>query len=53
MWFEPPGRPVPAGPRALQIIDYLQQSAARAGLPEASYRADGSAVTVEAIGSRN
>ena len=32
LWFEPPGRPVPAGGRAQAIADYIDTIGRQAGL---------------------
>ena len=41
VWFEPPGRPAPAGGQAEAILQYHMDSDRKAGLPELSARPDG------------
>lgn len=43
LWFEPPGRPVPAGYRAAQVAAYVNRIGEQAGLPALSLRAEGGA----------
>jgi len=37
IWFEPPGRPVPAGPRAAAVADYIADIGVRAGLERVAF----------------
>ncbi|MBC2665416.1 CapA family protein [Novosphingobium flavum] len=46
LWFEPPGRPVPAGSRAAEIAGYIAGIGAKAGLPPVEYEARGIAYSV-------
>jgi poly-gamma-glutamate capsule biosynthesis protein CapA/YwtB (metallophosphatase superfamily) len=41
VWFEPPGRPVPAGGRAEAIAGYIADIGEKAGLPPLDLRRDG------------
>lgn len=41
LWFEPPGRPVPAGERLAEVSNYINHIGVQAGLPELCLEADG------------
>ena len=41
LWFEPPGRPVPADHRAAKVAAYIAQIGIEAGLPGLALRSDG------------
>lgn len=41
LWFEPPGRPVPAGERSAEVTAYINRIGVQAGLPELHLRPDG------------
>ena len=41
LWFEAPGRPVPAAKRADEVAAYIQQIGVMAGLPELAFQPDG------------
>ena len=41
LWFEPPGRPVPAGEKAAEVAGYVDAIGRQAGLPGLSLAADG------------
>ncbi|MBC2667563.1 CapA family protein [Novosphingobium piscinae] len=43
LWFEPPGRPTPAGPRAAAVVDYLARIGRDAGLPPRTFTPDDAA----------
>ncbi|MDE2403578.1 MAG: CapA family protein [Sphingomonadales bacterium] len=43
LWFEPPGRPVPAGARAEAVARYIERIGCDAGLPPLVLRRDGAA----------
>lgn len=40
LWFEPPGRPVPAGSRGSEIASYISATGERAGLAPLAVRSD-------------
>lgn len=42
LWFEPPGRPVPAGDRGAAVAGYIARIGALAGLPAITLNAEGS-----------
>ena len=47
LWFEPPGRPVPAGRRAADIVQYHMDCGRKAGLPALTTRPDGESFLLE------
>lgn len=46
VWFEPPGRPVPAGERAEEIAHYIAATGERAGLPRLALSRRGDAYKI-------
>lgn len=50
IWFEPPGRPIPAGERSATVAQYIQEIGERAGLPPLQVQPDGESVRVEPVG---
>lgn len=50
IWFEAPGRPIPAGERSVAVAQYIQDIGERAGLPPLQFQSEGECVRVQPVG---